>query len=81
MPRCAGMVEFGGTQAGPSKKPLDLLRRNVKTAFPGLEADEEITWLGHRPATSDSLPLIGEVGASRVFAAFGHQHIGLTGGP
>ncbi|HAT85837.1 MAG TPA: FAD-dependent oxidoreductase, partial [Rhizobiales bacterium] len=27
------------------------------------------------------LPLIGEVGATGVYAAFGHHHIGLTGGP
>jgi glycine/D-amino acid oxidase-like deaminating enzyme len=79
--RCAGLVEFGGIEAGPSRKPLDLLRRKVKTAFPDLHAAQEITWLGHRPAPSDSLPLIGEVGASRVFAAFGHHHVGLTGGP
>lgn len=37
--------------------------------------------MGHRPAPSDSLPLIGEVAKTGVFAAFGHHHIGLTGGP
>lgn len=79
--RCAGIVEFGGLNAGPSKAPLALLRRQVKGAFPNLHADEEIEWLGHRPAPSDSLPLIGQVGQSRVFTAFGHHHIGLTGGP
>ena len=79
--RCAGIVEFGGLDAGPSQAPLDLLRRHVARAFPGLSATNEIEWLGHRPAPSDSLPLIGEIGNSRVFAAFGHHHIGLTGGP
>jgi D-amino-acid dehydrogenase len=79
--RCAGIVEFGGLDAGPSKAPLDLLRRQVKRTFPQLTASNEIEWLGHRPAPSDSLPLIGEVGQSRVFTAFGHHHIGLTGGP
>lgn len=79
--RCAGIVEFGGLEAGPSRAPLDLLRRHVMGAFPGLSATDEIEWLGHRPAPSDSLPLIGEVGQSRVFTAFGHHHIGLTGGP
>jgi glycine/D-amino acid oxidase-like deaminating enzyme len=53
----------------------------VLEAFPTLTATEEITWLGHRPAPADSLPLIGEVRNSGVFAAFGHHHIGLTGGP
>lgn len=79
--RCAGIVELGGLEAGPSGAPLALLRRQAKAAFPGLKATNEIEWLGHRPAPSDSLPLIGEVGNSRVFTAFGHHHIGLTGGP
>ena len=79
--RCAGMVEFGGLDAGASKAPLELLRRKVMATFPGLGADEEVDWLGHRPAPSDSLPLIGEVRGTGVYAAFGHHHIGLTGGP
>jgi D-amino-acid dehydrogenase len=79
--RCAGIVELGGLEAGPSPAPLALLRRQARAAFPGLKATNEIEWLGHRPAPSDSLPLIGEVGNSRVFTAFGHHHIGLTGGP
>jgi D-amino-acid dehydrogenase len=79
--RCAGIVEFGGLKAGPTRAPFDLLRRQVKKAFPQLQARNEIEWMGHRPAPTDSLPLIGEVGQSRVFTAFGHHHIGLTGGP
>lgn len=79
--RCGGVLEFGGLEAGPSRAPLDLLRRKVRTAFPALEHAGEVEWMGHRPATSDSLPVIGEIGASGVFAAFGHHHIGLTGGP
>jgi D-amino-acid dehydrogenase len=79
--RCAGILEFGGLDAGPSKAPLALLRRQAKAAFPNLKAANEIEWLGHRPAPSDSLPLIGQVGTSRVYTAFGHHHIGLTGGP
>ncbi|TYC48295.1 FAD-binding oxidoreductase [Rhodobacterales bacterium] len=79
--RCAGVVEFGGLEAGPSKAPLDLLRKKVKSAFPNLKYSGEESWLGHRPAPSDSLPLIGEISGSGVYAAFGHHHIGLTAGP
>lgn len=79
--RCAGVVEFGGLEAGPSKAPLAFLRKQAHGAFPGLKATNEIEWLGHRPAPSDSLPLIGQIGQSRVYTAFGHHHIGLTGGP
>lgn len=79
--RCAGIVEFGGLEAGPSKAPIELLRRQARKTFPNLKASEEIEWLGHRPAPADSLPLIGQVGDTQVFTAFGHHHIGLTGGP
>ena len=79
--RCAGVVEFGGLDAPASKAPFAYLRKHAKRAFPNLQASEEIEWLGHRPATSDSLPLVGEVRDTRIYTAFGHQHIGLTGGP
>ncbi len=79
--RCAGIVEFGGLEAGPSKAPLELLRRQVPKAFPNMKAKNEIEWLGHRPAPSDSLPLIGQIAETGVYTAFGHHHIGLTGGP
>ena len=78
--RCAGVVEFGGLEAGPSQQALNLLRKQAKAAFPNLESAEEVEWLGHRPAPSDSLPLIGEVRDTGIFTAFGHHHIGLTGG-
>lgn len=79
--RCAGVVELGGLRAGPSEAPLALLRRQVRRAFPHLTWDEETPWMGHRPTLADSLPMIGEVAETGVFAAFGHQHIGLTAGP
>ncbi len=79
--RCAGILEFGGLEAGPSKAPFDFLRRHTKAAFPNMTWKDEVEWHGHRPAPADSLPLIGEVRKSRIFTGFGHHHIGLTGGP
>ena len=79
--RCAGVVEFGGLEAGPSKAPVKLLKKTVEQTFPELQYSGTEEWLGHRPAPSDSLPLIGEIGRTGVFCAFGHHHIGLTGGP
>ena len=79
--RCAGVVEFGGLNAPASEPPIALLRKKVKATFPNFEAKGETTWLGHRPAPSDSLPLIGEIQNTGVFAGFGHHHIGLTSGP
>jgi len=79
--RCAGTVELGGLKAGQSKAPLAFLRKKVTASFPELKAESEEEWLGHRPSTTDSLPLIGEIRGTGVYAGFGHQHIGLTAGP
>lgn len=80
--RLGGVVEFGGTEAGPSAGPPALLRRAAARLWPGMAWEGEADWLGHRPSTADSLPVIGPVpGAERVVAAFGGQHVGLTAGP
>ncbi|MCP3970686.1 MAG: FAD-binding oxidoreductase [Rhodobacteraceae bacterium] len=80
--RAAGIVEFGGLDAERSQAPLDLLKRNVQAALPGLTWKETTEWMGHRPAPSDSIPVIGEIpGARGVYTGFGHHHVGLTGGP
>ena len=79
--RCAGTVELGGIELGPSKAPIRLLRHRVAQAFPQLRYETTEEWMGFRPSTPDSLPLIGELGNSGIFTAFGHQHVGLTAGP
>ena len=80
--RAAGIVEFGGLDAAPSRAPFDLLLRNVRAALPGLTWSNTEEWMGHRPAPSDSIPVIGEIpGTKGAFTGFGHHHIGLTGGP
>lgn len=79
--RCAGIVELGGLEAGPSREPIDLLMRHVGRTFPDLEYEDTVEWLGHRPAPADSLPFIGQIGCTGVFTGFGHHHVGLTGGP
>ncbi|MEL6793477.1 MAG: FAD-dependent oxidoreductase, partial [Pseudomonadota bacterium] len=80
--RLAGMVEFGGLERSPQRAPFDLLRRNIKAAFPTLTWSEETEWMGHRPAPADSIPVIGEApGLKGAWMGFGHHHIGLTGGP
>jgi D-amino-acid dehydrogenase len=80
--RLAGMVEFGGLTAPPSRAPFDLLRRNLKRVLPGLRYADITEWMGHRPATTDSIPVIGAVpGLTGAYVGYGHQHVGLTGGP
>lgn len=80
--RIAGMVEFGGLVAGANKAPIDLLKRQIHQVIPGLRWDDTREWLGHRPAPVDSIPVIGGVpGLKNLYVGFGHQHVGLTGGP
>ena len=80
--RLAGIVELGGLEAPPSRAPFALLERSIRAAMPGLTWKHRVEWMGHRPAVTDSLPLIGEVpGLKGAFAGFGHDHVGLTGGP
>lgn len=79
--RCAGTVELGSIDKGPSRKPLELIRYHLERTCPDLTYDSAEEWLGFRPSTPDSLPLVGEIGQTGVHAAFGHQHIGLTAGP
>ena len=80
--RLAGVVEFGGLDAPPSKAPIRLLQKNIRAAIPGLEWKETQEWMGHRPAPSDSIPIIGEApDVKGAWMGFGHHHIGLTGGP
>jgi D-amino-acid dehydrogenase len=80
--RLAGVVEFGGLQARPSAAPAALLKRGIEAAIPGLRWKEATEWMGHRPAPTDSIPLIGPVpGVTGAYMGFGHHHVGLTGGP
>ncbi|OJJ10739.1 FAD-binding oxidoreductase [Alphaproteobacteria bacterium AO1-B] len=80
--RLAGVVEFGGLEAGASAAPIELLKQNIRAAMPDLTWEREVEWMGHRPAPADSIPAIGAVpGIKGAWLGFGHHHIGLTGGP
>ena len=79
--RCAGTVEFGGLEMPANKAPVDFIMKQVKETFPGMQWKESRTWLGHRPALTDSLPIISRMADRRnVVLAFGHHHIGMTAG-
>jgi D-amino-acid dehydrogenase len=80
--RLAGIVEFGGLDAAPSHAPFALLKRNVEAAIPGITWKETAEWMGHRPSIADSIPVIGEAtDVKGAYFGFGHDHVGLTGGP
>lgn len=82
--RLAGTDEFAGLDAAPNYARSDALWHNFKRVLPGLrEPDAAATrWMGRRPGTPDSLPVIGpSKTTNNVWYGFGHGHMGLTWGP
>ncbi len=80
--RLAGMVGYLGPDADPPEAPFRLFEQHIKRVMPGLTWRETRRWMGHRPAITDSCPMIGEVpGVKGAFVGFGHDHVGLTAGP
>ncbi|MCY4318830.1 MAG: FAD-dependent oxidoreductase [Alphaproteobacteria bacterium] len=80
--RLAGTAEFAGLEAPPNWKRIEPLRAHARKAFRGIHAEEGSCWMGNRPATPDSLPVLGASQLHRnVWYGFGHGHLGLTAGP
>ena len=76
-------ITTGSELSTPDAPPdFRLLRRHVamaREALPGLDGTVNREWMGRRPATPDSLPVIGRSPRHQnVLLAFGHGHIGLT---
>lgn len=77
--RIGGAAEFAGLQAPPNHRRSAALAKIAKRFLPDLEIQGGSAWMGQRPATPDSLPVIGfSPGRGRVLYAFGHGHLGLT---
>jgi len=82
--RLAGTDEFAGLEAEPNYARADALYHVFKKVLPGLQPPNEraTRWMGRRPGTPDSLPVIGRSKTmSNVVYGFGHGHMGLTWGP
>jgi D-amino-acid dehydrogenase len=77
--RIGGAAEFGGLEAKANYRRSEALVKLAARYLPSLRSDGGIAWAGHRPATPDSLPVIGPSARHRnIFYAFGHGHLGLT---
>ncbi|MBK8741396.1 MAG: FAD-dependent oxidoreductase [Betaproteobacteria bacterium] len=80
--RAGGTVEIDSLHAAPNERRAMILVEHVKRVFPTLQTGEPRYWMGHRPSTPDSLPVLGVVPSQPgLFLAFGHGHFGMTGGP
>ena len=79
--RAAGTVELGGVSAPPSNYRWEAIDRTMRAWFQELPGAHS-RWMGHRPSTPDSLPLVGTAPVSdRVLCAVGHGHVGMTLAP
>jgi D-amino-acid dehydrogenase len=80
--RIAGTVEFAGLDHPPDPRRTEALLRTARELFPGIDTEGAKSWIGFRPSTPDSLPIIDRVaGHGGLFVACGHGHTGLTGAP
>ncbi len=80
--RIGGLVEFARHDAPPSRGPIALLHRLGRRLYPDAPWQRAEEWMGSRPTTVDSLPVVGPAPASPcILLAFGTQHIGMTVGP
>jgi D-amino-acid dehydrogenase len=77
--RLTSGVELAGLDAPPDFSRIYRLLPHARQMLPGLSDKVARQWIGYRPSTPDSLPVISvSPHAPHVFYAFGHQHLGLT---
>lgn len=80
--RIAGTMEFRRHGAPPRPSGVRNMRAAAQQMLRGLDwpgMDE--VWVGSRPVTADSVPVIGATSAPGVFVAGGHGMWGVTLGP
>lgn len=76
--RLAGTAEFAFADAPLNSQRTDGMLEHAKVML-GSSPSIKSTWVGSRPSTPDTLPVIGALeGHPRVKVGFGHGHLGLT---
>ncbi len=76
--RITGIAEFARPDAPPNYAHAERLIRQAREFLPGLNADGASYWVGPRPQTPDTLPVIGRSPHhANVLFAFGHGQNGL----
>jgi D-amino-acid dehydrogenase len=79
--RIGGTIEIAGLAAPPRRGRAKALAALGARMFVEADAADFTEWMGHRPGTPDSLPVIGPLARHpAVVCAFGHGQTGLTAG-
>ena len=77
--RIGGSVEMGGLDAEPNYARSKALLKLAQRYLPDLNTEGGTEWMGHRPGTPNSVPVISpSMQTENVHYAFGHGHLGLS---
>lgn len=77
--RVAGTAELTGWDTTLDPVRVEPLRRNVMSLFPEASSYRELNaWCGLRPATPDSVPILGNTPYDNFFLNTGHGTLGWT---
>jgi D-amino-acid dehydrogenase len=77
--RVAAAAEIVGYDVSVSPKRVEQMLQAAESMFPGAcDLNQPITWAGLRPATPNSLPIIGACRIPNVFINAGQGALGLT---
>lgn len=80
--RVAGTIEFGGIDGLPDERRASQALAHARQLFPQIQAKPLEIWTGQRPATPDSLPILGPVPRhSGLWLCFGSGAYGMTQAP
>lgn len=77
--RVGGASEVAGLERAAKFERSRMMLAKARELVPGLRDVEGVEWMGLRPTTPDTLPVIGRAArCANVIYAFGHGHLGLT---
>jgi len=77
--RIGGAVELASPDAPANYRRAAAMRKKMRRYVPDLQEEGGTEWMGRRPSTPDSLPVISlHPRDPRIAFAFGHGHLGLT---
>jgi D-amino-acid dehydrogenase len=79
--RMTSIKELTTLDSAPRFQFIRRLLPEAKKLFPALRDQVASEWMGNRPCTPDSLPIIDRVTNENIFVVSGHGHMGLTHGP
>ncbi len=79
--RVTSIKELTTLDSDPRFQFIRRLIPEARKLFPRLQAAQASEWMGNRPCTPDSLPIIDKLNGCEIYVACGHGHMGLTQGP